>query len=99
MAASSLQGVTATERFLSCNSKQTKLFSVNPGVPAGDALETASCFLGDALNALGIEDNPCFAAQRCIEFAKAAIDAVIAGTKETKPAKPAAANETKGGAA
>lgn len=79
MANHSLQGVTAAEKFLSCNSKEAKLFSVNPGVPAVNALEMATCFLDDALNAMGIEENPCFAAQRCIEFARAVIDSVIKG--------------------
>ena len=79
MATSVTKRVTATKNFGSCNPEQDLLFSVNPGVPVLDALETASCFLGDALDAMGRTEEPCFAAFRCVDFARAIINAVIVG--------------------
>ncbi|MBP6710385.1 MAG: DUF3077 domain-containing protein, partial [Propionivibrio sp.] len=68
MAESILQGVTTSTPFLSCNRAQTPLFSVNPGVPAADALSVASCLLDEAVIALDcIEDRvPAGAACRLV---------------------------------
>ena len=87
MAESILQGVTTSTPFLSCNRAQTPLFSVNPGVPAADALSVASCLLDEAVIALDcIEDRvPAGAACRLVEMAKAALDAAIDGEMEDKP--------------
>ena len=39
------QGTTVPFSFFSCNSDRTSLFSVQPSVPALDALQMASTFL------------------------------------------------------
>ena len=70
---------TAAAPFLSANSEQAMLFSVNPGVPALDALETTSCFLDDALKAMGNEENCCFAAHYLIQMSKAVVDSLLSG--------------------
>ena len=79
--ASILQGVTTSTPFFSCNRAHPPLFSVNPGVPVGDALSVASDLLDEAMIALdGIIDRiPVGAACRLMEMAKAAIDAVADG--------------------
>ena len=74
-----IHGITASEKFLTCNAQQTELFSVNPDVPVVDALEMSSCFLGDALTAMVLTENPSYAAQRCIELARAVINAILRG--------------------
>ncbi len=80
MAESILQGVTTSTPFLSCNPAKTPLFSVNPGVPAEDALAMVSCLLGDALNAItAAEGTYPFGAMELVEMAKAALDAVLDG--------------------
>ena len=85
--ASTPLGVTTSHPFFVCNPDQVELFSVNQDVPTINALETASCFLGDALEAMGRSEDPCFAAMRCVEFARAIINAVDYGAMEARAAK------------
>lgn len=69
--------ITARHAFLSCNVDQAHLFSVNPGVPADDALAMASCLLGDALRAMEADDAAMsYAAHRLVQMAKAVVDSV-----------------------
>lgn len=90
MAANVTKGVTGTESFGPCNPEGDLLFSVNPGVPSIDALETAACFLDDALVAMNRSEHQCFAASRCIEFAKALVLAVVDGSMKANEARRAA---------
>ena len=85
--ASTPLGVTISHPFFPCNSDQVELFSVNPGVPTINALETASCFLGDALAVMGQSEDPCFAAMRCVEFARELINAVEEGVTNAQGSK------------
>ena len=91
MAANVTKGVTGTESFGPCNPEQDLLFSVNPGVPSIDALETAACFLDDALEAMSRSEHQCFAAVRCIDLAKALVLAVVDGSMKPQTAKGGAA--------
>ena len=78
---------TAAHAFFSCNPAQERLFSVRPGIPAEDALITASNFLDVARTCAyeGTEtENLSSAAAYLIEMAKAVIDALAIGT-EAKP--------------
>ena len=77
MAESTFQGVTTSVPFLPCNPASTRLFSVNPGVPAEDALAMVSCLLGSALSTMSTVETS--AAERLVEMAKAALDAVLDG--------------------
>ncbi|MFT3961847.1 DUF3077 domain-containing protein [Propionivibrio sp.] len=86
MAASSPQGVTTSFPFLSCNSAQTPLFSVNPGISSEDALSMASCFLDDAMRVMENDEEINHAAHRLVTMAKAALDSVISGMVEDTPA-------------
>ena len=81
------QGATASIRatraydFFSCNPEGDCLFSVRAGIPAGDALEMASCFLDVARSASrqrGEEGGGAseYAADHLITLAKALIDAL-----------------------
>ena len=88
--ASTLQGVTASFPFFSCNTDQTPLFSVNSGVPVENALEMVQCFLDDALVAMSQDEEVNFAAQRLVTLAKAVLDATVNGLPENQPDKPAA---------
>lgn len=96
MAASTPLGVTASFPFFSCNPAQTPLFSVNPGVPAEDALQMVQCFLDDALVAMNQDEEVNFAAQRLVMLAKAVLDATVNGLPESEPAKPVTAEQPHG---
>lgn len=95
MASTSI-GVTTSFPFFSCNPNQTALFSVNPGVPAEDALQMVQCFLDDALVAMNQGEEVNFAAHRLVTLAKSALDATVKGLPESQPADPAAAEQPSG---
>jgi hypothetical protein len=75
---------TRTVSFHSANYRGQNLFAVRPGVPAENAMETASCYLASALDACNVvAEDPdlqhkaglLFAAVYLVEMAKAAVDA------------------------
>ena len=68
---------TGATSFLATNSTQAMLFSVNPGIPALDALQVVSCLLNDALNAMAAAECHCFAAERLVDMSKAVVDSLI----------------------
>ena len=76
--------VTSGLSFFPCNRAQVNLFSVQAGVPVVDALETASAFLGVALDAVrkaadSSDFNSANAADYLITMAKAVIDSIERG--------------------
>lgn len=79
--------VTVSLSFASCNVDRQKLFAVQPGIPAWDALSEASCtlhsvrgVLNDAdMENLFISPNQASLLCRAVESAKAAIDSVHQG--------------------
>ncbi|MBS1185276.1 MAG: hypothetical protein H6R09_877 [Proteobacteria bacterium] len=83
---------THAHDFFSCNSEGDCLFSVRAGIPAGDALEMASCFLDVARSAVrqlsdesagdsSDDGNSSYAADHLITLAKALIDALSTGAQ------------------
>ena len=87
--------VTTSRAFLPCNTDQT-LFSVNPGVPALDALQMVQCFLDDALTVMDKEEETNFAVHRLVTLAKAVLDATVSGVPESEPVKPVAVDVPQG---
>lgn len=73
---------TSQHHFLPCNHHQDMLFSVRAGVPVGDALEMASCFLAAAQDiaadaAQAVDGGRMWGAYYLIAMAKAAVDASV----------------------
>ncbi len=80
------QGTTVPVSFFSCNSDQTNLFSVQPGVPVLNALQMASTFLSVAHGSACQADESCAdnsgnAAAYLVTMAKAVIDSIIKGVE------------------
>lgn len=72
---------TTDHPFFPCNARQDPLFSVREGVPMGDALEQASCFL-DSAQAIAYKTDEAstdlfHAAGYLIELAKGVVDATV----------------------
>jgi hypothetical protein len=71
--------VTTSYPFFSCGSEEQVLFSVEPGIPVIDALETAGCLLEEIeemLKAMADEEAPCWGRLYFIAC-KAIIDSVV----------------------
>ena len=84
--ADNTQGTTVSVAFFSCNSDQTNLFSVQPGIPALNALQMASTFLDVARDSAyradaSCKDNSGSAAAYMVTMAKAVVDSVINGVE------------------
>ena len=78
------RAATAALPFFPYNSDRENIFAVQPGVPAADALETASSLLEVALDAVrnaseSCEGNSANAADHLITMARALIDALWRG--------------------
>lgn len=90
----SAQSYTAKHPFNRCNHAGHLLFEVRAGVPAIDALETASCFMTSARdiaaevagNAEGENPNHYWGAFYLIEMAKAVLDSAISAMHEERRA-------------
>jgi DUF3077 family protein len=75
---------TIAHAFLRCNQAGDNLLSVNPGLPAADALSIASCLLASAMTLVGslVSTLPAHdgdvlgGAEYLIDFTKALIDSV-----------------------
>lgn len=79
MQTSTYSRTTAVHPFFSSNRTRQGLFSVQPRVPASDALRTASEFLnvaGNAAHDLGEDNGSIYALEHVITMAQALIDAV-----------------------
>jgi hypothetical protein len=66
--------------FFSCNPERQKLFSVTPGAPIIDALEMASCFLAEIMqaDAKTDEESPFYWWRAyLIEAVKAIVDSAV----------------------
>ena len=82
--ADNFQGTTVPMFFFSCNSDQTNLFGVQPGVSVLNALQMVSSFLSvardSAYQAGDAGSGSCgYAAGHLITMAKAVVDSVVEG--------------------
>ncbi|MHC8305495.1 DUF3077 domain-containing protein [Pseudomonas sp. PB3P13] len=82
------RGPAAVEHsFARCNVEQQELFAVRSGIPAGDALEEASCILsalmssleGAAMGTDGIQPSQVWLLFRSVDLAKAIVDSTREG--------------------
>lgn len=79
--------VTVEHSFARCNVEQQELFAVRSGIPAGDALEEASCILSELKSSLegaamgmdGIQPNQVWLLFRSVGLAKAIVDSTRDG--------------------
>lgn len=79
--------VTVALSFAKCNVEEQELFAVRSGIPAGDALEEASCILSELKSSLqgaamgmdGIQPNQVWLLFRSVDLAKAIVDSTREG--------------------
>ncbi|XXD97927.1 DUF3077 domain-containing protein [Pseudomonas sp. Z3-8] len=79
--------VTVEHPFTSCNVERQKVFAVRPSIPAADALDEASCILGELRSSLegiamgtdGINPDQAWLLFRSVGLAKAVVDSTRDG--------------------
>ncbi|MCF5725501.1 DUF3077 domain-containing protein [Pseudomonas syringae] len=84
--------VTVEHSFARCNVERQELFAVRSGIPAGDALEEASCILselksslqGAAIGVDGIQPNQVWLLFRSVDLAKAIVDSAREGLEVSR---------------
>lgn len=82
-----VQSLTAAHAFFSCGRPDQNLFEVRSGIPAKDALETASCFLSTIVGqvyemAQEIDSSEAHSAAYLLEMVKGIVDSVTASMAE-----------------
>ena len=82
---------TSPLAFMSANPAGTKLFSVNPGIDAEDALNICLCFIDEAKDiATRAAENGaenCWAAQYMLQMCEALITSVMSGLPDDSPSE------------